>query len=141
MREVTSGTDRVTEIADDEGLLSAELRQLGETRADPDFETLHRTYSRRLFKQIIAITRHHADAEDALQDAFHNALRGSASLRETMSSLLMAEQNRDQLRSDEGPTTPDCKRTFIRKPRRFRRTGARPRCPGSGLVSRGFMQC
>jgi RNA polymerase sigma-70 factor, ECF subfamily len=73
VREVTSGTDRLTGIADDEGLLSAELRQLGETRADPDFETLHRTYSRRLFKQIIAITRHHADAEDALQDAFHNA--------------------------------------------------------------------
>jgi DNA-directed RNA polymerase specialized sigma24 family protein len=72
VREVTSGTDRSTGIADDEGLLSAELRQLGETRADPDFETLHRTYSRRLFKQIIAITRHHADAEDALQDDFHN---------------------------------------------------------------------
>ena len=37
------------------------------------FEELERMYSRRLFKQIIAITRHHEDAEDALQDALCSA--------------------------------------------------------------------
>ncbi|RRA49276.1 RNA polymerase sigma factor [Acidipila sp. EB88] len=37
------------------------------------FEELEKIYSRRLFKQIIAITRHHEDAEDALQDALCNA--------------------------------------------------------------------
>jgi len=39
------------------------------------FETLQRLYSRRLFKQIIAITRNYEDAEDALQETFLKAFR------------------------------------------------------------------
>jgi len=37
------------------------------------FEEIQRVYGPRLFKQIIAITRHHEDAEDALQEALCNA--------------------------------------------------------------------
>ena len=37
------------------------------------FEKLERLYSRRLFKQIVAITKNHEDAEDALQDTFLKA--------------------------------------------------------------------
>lgn len=45
------------------------------TEAHPDFtfEALQKTYSQRLFRQIIAITRHHEDAEDALQDTLYKA--------------------------------------------------------------------
>ena len=39
------------------------------------FETLQRLHSHRLFKQIIAITRNHEDAEDALQETFLKAFR------------------------------------------------------------------
>ena len=39
------------------------------------YEKLHRLYSRRLFKQIMAITRNEEDAEDALQDTFLQAFR------------------------------------------------------------------
>ncbi|HEY6490285.1 MAG: sigma-70 family RNA polymerase sigma factor [Terracidiphilus sp.] len=36
-------------------------------------EELHSTYSRRFYKTIIAITKNHEDAEDALQDTFLRA--------------------------------------------------------------------
>jgi RNA polymerase sigma-70 factor, ECF subfamily len=52
---------------------SPDLLELAQTGSHPAFETLHRTYSRRLFKQIVAITRHHEDAEDALQEALCKA--------------------------------------------------------------------
>jgi len=55
------------------GNVSPDLLELAQTGSHPAFETLHRTYSRRLFKQILAITRHHEDAEDALQDALCKA--------------------------------------------------------------------
>ena len=37
------------------------------------FAELQRTYSRRVYRQILSITRNREDAEDALQDAFLNA--------------------------------------------------------------------
>lgn len=52
---------------------SLNLLKLAQTGSHPAFETLCRTYSKRLFNQIIAITKHHEDAEDALQDALCNA--------------------------------------------------------------------
>ena len=48
------------------------LLQSGSSSA---FERLHRLYSRRLFQQIIAVTRNEEDAEDALQDTFFQAFR------------------------------------------------------------------
>ena len=53
--------------------VSTDLLQAAQEGSHPAFETLHKVYSRRLFKQIISITRHHEDAEDALQDALSKA--------------------------------------------------------------------
>jgi RNA polymerase sigma-70 factor, ECF subfamily len=39
------------------------------------FEELQRTYSNRLYKRIVSITRNREDAEDALQDTFFRAYR------------------------------------------------------------------
>ena len=72
MQDATSNQARVTERIDDENA-SADLLRLAQAGSHPAFETLHKTYSRRLFKQIVAITRHHEDAEDALQEALCKA--------------------------------------------------------------------
>ena len=60
--------DSINEIA-----ASGDLVQLAQAGSHDAFEELQTTYSQRLFKQIIAITRHHEDAEDALQDALYKA--------------------------------------------------------------------
>ena len=60
--------DSINEIA-----ASGDLVQLAQAGCHDAFEELQTTYSQRLFKQIIAITRHHEDAEDALQDALYKA--------------------------------------------------------------------
>ena len=52
-----------------------EFVRLLQTGSSSAFERLHRLYSRRLFQQIIAITRNEEDAEDALQDTFLQAFR------------------------------------------------------------------
>ena len=72
MQDATFNQGRVTKGIDDENA-SDPLLQSAQAGSHPAFETLHKTYSRRLFKQIIAITRHHEDAEDALQDALCKA--------------------------------------------------------------------
>ena len=60
--------DSINEVA-----TSGDLVQLAEAGSHDAFEELQTKYSQRLFKQIIAITRHHEDAEDALQDALYKA--------------------------------------------------------------------
>ena len=55
------------------GIPLGDLVQSAQAGSHYAFETLQKTYSQRLFKQIIAITRHHEDAEDALQDALYKA--------------------------------------------------------------------
>ena len=72
MQIATSNQGRVTKGIDDENV-SGHLLQLAQAGSHPAFEALHKTYSRRLFKQIMAITRHYEDAEDALQDALCKA--------------------------------------------------------------------
>ena len=72
MQNANSYQSRVTEGFDN-GNASADLLQLAQAGSHPAFESLYKTYSRRLFKQIVAITRHHEDAEDALQDALCKA--------------------------------------------------------------------
>jgi RNA polymerase sigma-70 factor, ECF subfamily len=72
MQNAISDQGRMAE-AFQTGNVSPDLLELAQTGSHPAFETLHRTYSRRLFKQIVAITRHHEDAEDALQDALCKA--------------------------------------------------------------------
>ena len=72
MQDATFKQGRVTEGVDDENA-SGHVLQLAQAGSHPAFETLHKTYSRRLFKQIVAITRHHEDAEDALQEALCKA--------------------------------------------------------------------
>ena len=52
----------------DEQLVSALQAGLPEA-----FAELYATYSRRLYKEIVAITRNHQDAEDALQETFLRA--------------------------------------------------------------------
>ncbi|WP_162601740.1 sigma-70 family RNA polymerase sigma factor [Occallatibacter savannae] len=71
MQDARSNHARSEEVFD--GVVSTDLLQSAQAGSHPAFETLHRTYSRRLFKQIIAITRHPEDAEDALQDALCKA--------------------------------------------------------------------
>ena len=65
-----SGTSTELLVDPDEELLRS-LR----AGAPSSFEVLQRQYSRRLFKQIIAITQNREDAEDALQDTFLQAFR------------------------------------------------------------------
>jgi RNA polymerase sigma-70 factor, ECF subfamily len=50
-----------------------DLLKVAPSESHSSFEALQRTYSQRLFKQIIAITRHQEDAEDALQDSLCKA--------------------------------------------------------------------
>jgi RNA polymerase sigma-70 factor (ECF subfamily) len=52
---------------------SEDLVQMAQGGSQAAFEELQKTYSQRLFKQIVAITRHHQDAEDALQEALCKA--------------------------------------------------------------------
>jgi RNA polymerase sigma-70 factor (ECF subfamily) len=52
-----------------------ELVKLLQSGSSSAFEKLHRLYSRRLFNQIVAVTRNVDDAEDALQDTFFQAFR------------------------------------------------------------------
>lgn len=59
------------EIVRDNELISA--ARIGSPDA---FEELYETYSRRLYKTIIAITKNPEDAEDALQDTFLRAYLG-----------------------------------------------------------------
>jgi len=66
-----SNQRQLDEVRD--GVVSTDLLQAAQEGSHPAFETLHKVYSRRLFKQIISITRHHEDAEDALQDALSKA--------------------------------------------------------------------
>jgi RNA polymerase sigma-70 factor, ECF subfamily len=54
-------------------VLSADIVQSSQAGSHYAFEELQKKYSQRLFKQIIAITRHYEDAEDALQDALCKA--------------------------------------------------------------------
>lgn len=72
MQNAISDQGRMVE-AFQAGNVSPDLLELAQTGSHPAFETLHRTYSRRLFKQILAITRHYEDAEDALQEALCKA--------------------------------------------------------------------
>lgn len=71
MQDARSNHDGSAEVFDETE--AADLLQSAQAGSHPAFETLHRTYSRRLFKQIISITRHHEDAEDALQEALGKA--------------------------------------------------------------------
>lgn len=72
MQDAKFNHSRVIEgIVDDNA--SAELLQSAQAGSHPAFEALHKTYSQRLFKQIVAITRHHEDAEDALQETLWKA--------------------------------------------------------------------
>ena len=57
----------------DGDMASEDLVQLAQGGSQPAFEELQKTYSQRLFRQIVAITRNHEDAEDALQDALCKA--------------------------------------------------------------------
>ena len=52
-----------------------ELVQLLQMGSSSAFEKLHRLYSPRLYKQIVAVTRNVDDAEEALQDTFFQAFR------------------------------------------------------------------
>ena len=71
MQDARSNQNHFAEVCD--GMVSIDLLQAAQEGSHPAFETLHKAYSRRLFKQIISITRHHEDAEDALQDALSKA--------------------------------------------------------------------
>ena len=73
MQDARSNHGHAAEVLDGSGTPSNDLLQSAQEGSHHAFETLHRTYSRRLFKQIISITRHHEDAEDALQDALCKA--------------------------------------------------------------------
>jgi RNA polymerase sigma-70 factor (ECF subfamily) len=66
------GDDRA-EARDEELLLAA---RAGSQAA---FEELQRTYSHRIFKHILSITRNREDAEDAFQDTFLHAFRALSS--------------------------------------------------------------
>jgi RNA polymerase sigma-70 factor, ECF subfamily len=57
----------------DEGSTLEDLVQSAQAGSHSAFGLLKRRYERRIFKQIISITRHHEDAEDALQDALCRA--------------------------------------------------------------------
>lgn len=52
-----------------------EFIRLLQAGSGPAFEKLHHLYARRLFKQILAVTKNEEDAEDALQDTFFQAFR------------------------------------------------------------------
>jgi RNA polymerase sigma-70 factor, ECF subfamily len=62
---LTDSLDARTTITD--------LVQLAQAGSHSAFTALERIYSKRLFSQILAITRHYEDAEDALQDALYKA--------------------------------------------------------------------
>jgi RNA polymerase sigma-70 factor, ECF subfamily len=57
----------------DEGSTLEDLVQSAQAGSHYAFGLLQRRYAGRMFKQIISITRHHEDAEDALQDALCKA--------------------------------------------------------------------
>jgi RNA polymerase sigma-70 factor (ECF subfamily) len=57
----------------DDGTPLDNLVQSAQAGSHYAFEALQTMYSRRLFKQIVAITRHHEDAEDALQETLCKA--------------------------------------------------------------------
>jgi RNA polymerase sigma-70 factor (ECF subfamily) len=57
----------------DDGMPLDILVQSAQSGSHYAFEALQNRYSRRLFKQIMAITRHHEDAEDALQETLCKA--------------------------------------------------------------------
>jgi RNA polymerase sigma-70 factor (ECF subfamily) len=57
----------------DSGIRLESLVQAAQGGSHYAFEALQNIYSQRLYKQIVAITRHHEDAEDALQDALCKA--------------------------------------------------------------------
>jgi RNA polymerase sigma-70 factor, ECF subfamily len=57
----------------DEGSTLEDLVQSAQAGSHDAFGLLKRRYAGRMFKQIISITRHHEDAEDALQDALCKA--------------------------------------------------------------------
>lgn len=72
MNNVTFDQSKSVEVRETETLLD-DLLQSAQAGSHSAFEILQRKYSRRLFKQIVAITRNHEDAEDALQDTFCKA--------------------------------------------------------------------
>jgi RNA polymerase sigma-70 factor (ECF subfamily) len=71
VQDARSNQRHLAEVCD--GMVSTDLLQAAQAGSHSAFETLHKAYSRRLFKQIISITKHHEDAEDALQDALCKA--------------------------------------------------------------------
>ncbi len=66
--------DRSQTVGDmNEGSTLEDLVQSAQAGSHYAFGLLQRRYAGRMFKQIISITRHHEDAEDALQDTLCKA--------------------------------------------------------------------
>jgi RNA polymerase sigma-70 factor (ECF subfamily) len=72
MYNVMSDHGQSAEVRDTEIVVN-DVLESAQAGSHAAFEALQNKYSRRLFKQIVAITRHHEDAEDALQDTFCKA--------------------------------------------------------------------
>jgi RNA polymerase sigma-70 factor, ECF subfamily len=72
MYNVMSDHGQSAEVRDSETVVN-DVLESAQAGSHAAFEALQNKYSRRLFKQIVAITRHHEDAEDALQDTFCKA--------------------------------------------------------------------
>jgi len=72
MHNVMSDHSQQAEVLETETVLD-DLLQSAQAGSHSAFEVLQRKYSRRLFKQIVAITRNREDAEDALQETFCKA--------------------------------------------------------------------
>jgi RNA polymerase sigma-70 factor (ECF subfamily) len=72
MYNVMSDHGQSAEVRDTEIVVN-DVLESAQAGSHAAFEALQNKYSRRLFKQIVAITRHHEDAEDALQETFCNA--------------------------------------------------------------------
>ena len=64
----------LTNVSDDKPTFSRHSRAVSAQIGEPSaFAELYATYSRRLYKTIVGITRNSEDAEDALQDTFLRA--------------------------------------------------------------------
>jgi hypothetical protein len=72
MHNVTFEQSQSAEVLNTETALD-DLLQSAQAGSHSAFEVLQRKYSRRLFKQIVAITRNREDAEDVLQETFCKA--------------------------------------------------------------------
>ena len=72
MPEVSHNRSQVVDGID-EGIALKTLVQSAQAGSYDAFDVLKRRYAQRMFKQIISITKHHEDAEDALQDALCKA--------------------------------------------------------------------